>query len=62
MAMYHLNMKLVGRASGRSAVAAAAYRSADCLENRRDGQVHDFTRRSGVEHAEIVLPVGADAQ
>ena len=62
MAMYHLNMKLVGRASGRSAVAAAAYRAADCLENRRDGQVHDFTQRSGVEHAEIVLPVGADAQ
>ena len=43
-------------------VAAAAYRSAEKLENARDGFVHDFSRRSGVEHAEIVLPAGADAE
>ncbi|WP_408860026.1 Ti-type conjugative transfer relaxase TraA [Acidiphilium sp.] len=56
-------MKPISRASGRSAVAAAAYRAADRLENMRDGMTHDFTRRSGVDHAEIVLPgdtVGAD--
>ncbi|WP_246173030.1 Ti-type conjugative transfer relaxase TraA, partial [Nitrospirillum amazonense] len=48
------------RASGRSAVAAAAYRSGTRLENQRDGMVHDFTRRGGVEHAEIVLPEGME--
>ena len=56
MAIYHLSMKPICRASGRSAVAASAYRAADRLENLRDGIVHDFTRKSGVEHAEIVLP------
>lgn len=63
MAIYHLSMKPISRASGRSAVAAAAYRAADRLENARDGMVHDFTRKGGVEHAEIVLPgdtVGLD--
>ena len=56
MAIYHLSMKPISRASGRSAVAAAAYRAAERLTNERDGITHDFTRRSGVEYAEIVLP------
>ncbi|MCB8878529.1 Ti-type conjugative transfer relaxase TraA [Acidisoma silvae] len=62
MAIYHLSMKPMSRGSGRSAVAAAAYRAAETLENQRDGLVHDFSKRSGVEHAEIVVPgvVGAD--
>jgi Ti-type conjugative transfer relaxase TraA len=62
MSIYHLSMKPMSRASGRSSVAAAAYRAAEKLENARDGMVHDFSRRSGVEHAEIVLPKGADAE
>ena len=62
MALYHLSMKPISRASGRSSVAAAAYRAAERLENERDGLVHDFSRRSGVEHAEIVIPAGADAE
>ncbi len=56
MAIYHCSYKPISRASGRSAVASAAYRAAERLINERDGLVHDFTRRSGVEHAEIVLP------
>ena len=56
MAIYHLSIKPISRASGRSAVASAAYRAAEKLTNERDGLIHDFTRRSGVEHAEIVLP------
>jgi Ti-type conjugative transfer relaxase TraA len=62
MAIYHLSMKPLSRASGRSAVAAAAYRAAEVLENQRDGLVHDFSRRSGVEHAEIVLPAGGEVE
>ena len=62
MAIYHLSMKPLSRGSGRSAVAAAAYRAAETLENQRDGLVHDFSRRSGVEHAEIVLPADADTE
>lgn len=61
MAIYHLSMKPISRSSGRSAVAAAAYRCGEKLENQRDGRVHDFSQRSGVEHTEIVLPKDVDA-
>jgi len=62
MAIYHLAMKPISRSSGRSAVAAAAYRASQKLTNERDGQTHDFTARRGVEHTEIVLPDGVDAE
>lgn len=62
MAIYHLSMKPISRASGRSAVAASAYRSGECLTNERDGLTHDFTRRDGVEHSEIVIPLGSGAE
>ncbi|MBO0129053.1 Ti-type conjugative transfer relaxase TraA [Agrobacterium sp. OT33] len=61
MAIYHLSTKPVSRSSGRSAVASAAYRCAVLLTNHRDGLVHDFTRKEGVEHTEIVLPEGVAA-
>ncbi len=54
-------MKPVSRSSGRSAVAAIAYRAGVCLTNTRDGITHDYTRKQGVAHAEIVLPDGVDA-
>lgn len=61
MAIYHLSAKPISRSSGRSAVASAAYRCAVRLTNERDGLVHDFTRKEGVEHAEIMLPEGVSA-
>jgi Ti-type conjugative transfer relaxase TraA len=61
LAIYHLSTKPVSRSSGRSAVASAAYRCAVLLTNHRDGLVHDFTRKEGVEHKEIVLPDGLSA-
>jgi len=61
LAIYHLSTKPVSRSSGRSAVASAAYRCAVLLTNHRDGLVHDFTRKEGVEHKEIVLPEGVFA-
>jgi len=61
LAIYHCSMKPISRAKGRSAVASAAYRAAVRLTNERDGLVHDFTRKEGVEHCEIVLPQGVSA-
>jgi Ti-type conjugative transfer relaxase TraA len=61
LAIYHCSMKPIARSGGRSAVAAAAYRTATMMLNERDGLVHDFTRKKGVEHAEIVLPEGVEA-
>lgn len=60
MAIYHLAVKSVSRSTGRSAVAAIAYRAGVCLENERDGLVHDYTQRGGVEDAFIVVPEGAE--
>ena len=59
MAIYHLSAKVISRGAGRSAVAAAAYRSASKLEDERQGQTHDFTAKTGVVHAEVLLPEGA---
>lgn len=56
-----MSMKPVARGKGRSAVAAIAYRSAEKLTNERDGITHDFRAKQGVEHSEIVLPEGVDA-
>ena len=61
VAIYHLSSKPVSRSGGRSAVAAIAYRTASLLLNERDGLVHDFTARQGIDHCEIVLPDGIDA-
>src|SRR3546814_19171153 len=60
MAIYHLAVKSVSRSTGRSAVAAVAYRAGVCLENERDGLVHDYTRRRGVGDTFIVAPEGAE--
>ena len=59
MAIYHLSVKVIGRSAGRSSTAAAAYRSGERIEDRRTGEEHDYTRRSGVEHSEIVAPAEA---
>lgn len=61
MAIYHFSMKPVSRAGGRSAVASMAYRAGEKLTNERDGITHDYTAKQGVEHAEIVLPEGVNA-
>jgi len=61
LAIYHLSMKPVSRATGRSAVASMAYRAGEKLTNERDGITHDYTAKQGVEHAEIVLPEGVNA-
>ena len=62
MAIYHLSAKVISRADGRSAVAAAAYRAASELHDDRLGRTHDFTNKAGVVHSEILLPEGAPAR
>ena len=59
MAIYHLTAKVVSRAKGQSVVAAAAYRASEALHDERYGLTHDYTRKEGVEHSEILLPEGA---
>ena len=61
LAIYHLSTKPISRSSGRSAVGAAAYRAGAQLTNERDGLTHDYRRKQGIEHSEIVLPEGVSA-
>lgn len=56
MAIYHFSMKTVSRSKGRSAVAAAAYRSGQKLVDHYYGLVHDYTKKSGIELAQIFTP------
>lgn len=59
IAIYHCSIKIISRGKGKSAVAAAAYRSSEKLMNDYDGTTHDFTRKGGVVHTEILLPDNA---
>ncbi|WP_341713217.1 Ti-type conjugative transfer relaxase TraA [Erythrobacter sp.] len=59
MAIFHLSVKVISRSSGRSAVAAAAYRGAERLHDERLDRDHDFTNKDGVVHSEVLLPEGA---
>lgn len=56
MAIFHLSVKVISRSAGRSATAAAAYRAATRVEDERTGLVHDYSRKLGVLHREIVAP------
>ncbi|WP_226635244.1 Ti-type conjugative transfer relaxase TraA [Novosphingobium profundi] len=56
MAIYHFSAKVISRAAGSSAVAAAAYRSASRLHDQRLERSHDFTNKAGVVHSEVLLP------
>lgn len=60
MAIFHLSVKTVSRSTGRSAVAAAAYRTGDTLTNERDGRQHDYANRTGVDESFIIAPVGCE--
>jgi Ti-type conjugative transfer relaxase TraA len=62
MATYHLHVKVIGRKSGSSAVASAAYRSASRLRDDRLERSHDFSNKRGVVHSEVMLSEDAPEQ
>ena len=59
MASYHLSVKTVKRSVGRSATAAAAYRSGSVIACDREGRVHDYSAKGGVAETFIVAPADA---
>jgi len=61
MAIYHFDASVISRSKGRSATAAIAYRTAEVIKDHRTGEVHDYTRKSGVLHTEIIAPDTAPA-
>ena len=61
MAIYHLRVKTVSRSAGRSATAAAAYRAGCKITDGRTGEIHDYTRKGGVQSATLIVPADAAA-
>ena len=61
MASYHLSVKTIKRSAGRTATAAGAYRAGERIECQREGRVHDYTRKQGIEETFIVAPESAPA-
>jgi len=51
----------MSRSHGQSATASAAYRSAARIRDERTGELHDYSRKGGVLHRELVVPAGAPA-
>jgi hypothetical protein len=54
MAIYHQSIKPVQRSAGKSAVAAAAYRSRSTLHDVRQSMTFSYTAKQDLVHAEIV--------
>ena len=59
MDFFHFHIQMIHRSTGRSAVAAAAYRSGARIVNTWDGTVHDYTRKQHVVYNEVMLPANA---
>ena len=60
MAIYHNSVSVIKRSAGRSAVAAAAYRSGNKLTDERTGLIHNYRRKTGVDYSVILTPINAD--
>ncbi|MGW8444410.1 MobQ family relaxase [Paenibacillus sp. S33] len=58
MAIYHYSTQVASRSAGKSAVAMAAYRSGDQLEDERTGELK-FYRRSTPPETIILAPANA---
>ncbi|MCL2311636.1 MAG: MobA/MobL family protein, partial [Firmicutes bacterium] len=70
MAIFHLDVNIIGRSTGRSAVGSMAYRRSAKMKSIAHaayqkgakmyevGQeiIHDYTNKGGVVHSEILLP------
>ncbi|ALF60900.1 hypothetical protein AOC03_11960 (plasmid) [Psychrobacter urativorans] len=56
MAIVHIETKAISRKAGQSAVASAAYRAGVILNDVRYDKTHDYSKKSGVMSADIILP------
>lgn len=62
MAIYHMSIKNISRAKGKTAIAAAAYRSGTILTDSETGITHNYVKKSEVAYTEIILPEHAPAE
>ena len=58
--MYHATTSAVSRGAGGSSCAKGAYIGGEEITNEITGEIHNYTKKQGVEHTEIILPNGID--
>lgn len=61
MAFYHCSVKAVQRSKGQTATRSASYRAGELIHCERTGLTHDYRRKTGVMHTEIITPAGVTA-
>ncbi len=54
--MYHATTSAISRGTGGSACAKGAYIGGEEITNEITGEIHNYTKKQGVEHSEIILP------
>ena len=54
MANYHMSIKVFSRGKGASAVQKAAYRAGEIIKSDYDGETHDYSRKGGIIHKDLV--------
>ena len=59
MAIFRLRVNIVSRARGQSVIASAAYRAGEKLNDPNRLREHDYRRKDGIEHTEIMAPANA---
>jgi MobA/MobL family len=57
VAIFHCQVTIVSRGSGQSACASAAYCAGENITCERTQATHDYSRKKGVDHSEIISPV-----
>ena len=62
MAIFHCQIKIISRGKGKTATAAAAYRSGTKIVDDEFRKTHDYTRKGGVAFSEILLCVNAPSK
>jgi len=62
LAIFHCQIKIISRGKGKTATAAAAYRSGTKIVDDEFRKTHDYTRKGGVAFSEILLCVNAPSK
>jgi len=60
MATFSTHIKTIAKSKGHSAVAAAAYRAGEKITELETGEIHDYTKRTGVIYETIITPREVD--
>lgn len=61
MQLYRLSNSIISRSKGKSAVAAAAYRSGTALKDQRSNVIHDFSQKGNIAWTQILADDQAPA-